>query len=175
VARLARRICCRTVSPAAAPSHTRCRSNRSRSVHSHYPCSGPRQYGFTAGQQCPSYRCAISDAKFSDPHMSTCSIPVRSSGSAAVYSETCADYVRGALNGNTTFAFGDGSTADADIGNNIASSANRATQLRRWATTTPPSNNSGNTAIAIGNGTVAFAGISNRKTAPRLVAGSSAH
>ena len=41
--------------PQAAPS---------RSVHRHHPRWGPRQYRFTAGQRCPSYRRAISDTKF---------------------------------------------------------------------------------------------------------------
>ena len=31
----------------------------------------PRQYRFTAGQRCPSYRRAISDTKFCDPRMSS--------------------------------------------------------------------------------------------------------
>ena len=43
----------------------RCRTTHrtapSRSVHRHHPRWGPRQYRFTAGQRCPSYRRAISD------------------------------------------------------------------------------------------------------------------
>jgi hypothetical protein len=39
---------CRTIHRAAP----------SRSVHHHHPRWGPRQYRFTAGQRCPSYRCA---------------------------------------------------------------------------------------------------------------------
>jgi transposase-like protein len=38
------------------------------------PCR-PRQYRVTAGQRCPSYRRAISDTKFRDPHMSSISRP----------------------------------------------------------------------------------------------------
>ena len=47
----------------------RCRTTHraapSRSVHRHHPRWGPRQYRFTAGQRCPSYRRAISDTSIS--------------------------------------------------------------------------------------------------------------
>ena len=45
-----------------------CRTNRrtarSRSVHRHHPRCGPREYRFTAGQRCPSYRRASPTRSF---------------------------------------------------------------------------------------------------------------
>ena len=54
----------RTWSSAAVRCRTTHTAAPSRSVHRHHPRWGPRQYRFTAGQRCPSYRRAISDTKF---------------------------------------------------------------------------------------------------------------
>ena len=47
-------------------------------------CRGPRQYRFTAGQRCPSYRRAISDTKFCRPSNVVCFETGGSPGEAAV-------------------------------------------------------------------------------------------
>ena len=58
----------------------RCRTTHrtapSRSVHRHHPRWGPRQYRFTAGQRCPSYRRAISGTSISATVVGTSSIEV---------------------------------------------------------------------------------------------------
>ena len=58
----------------------RCRTTHrtapSRSVHRHHPRWDPRQYRFTAGQRCPSYRRAISGTSISATVVGTSSIEV---------------------------------------------------------------------------------------------------
>jgi hypothetical protein len=54
----------------AAPRHTTHTTVPLLSLHRD---RRPRQYRFTAGQQCPSYRCAIRETKFRDSRMSSIS------------------------------------------------------------------------------------------------------